>query len=98
MQITIASLLNVYIKIFTKYIIFCTNFKSWILVCPMECKCNNGDATDGGVKVNNRGYCESYCHKNKGNYYCKASPANPQGVFVDCRGCSKTGINLIKIP
>ena len=85
------------IKIFTKYILFCTNFKSLILVCPVECKCKNGGAGDGGENVNNGGYCEFYCHEYEKNYYCGSSQIYQQGVYVDCRGCSTTGINLITI-
>ena len=86
------------IKLLTKYIWFCTNFKSLILVCSMECKCNSGHPGDGGVNVNNLGYCESYCHEYSGNYYCGVSQGYQQGVYVDCRGCTKTGITLISTP
>ena len=65
-------------------------------MCSLECKCKNGDPGDGGVNVNNYGYCESYCHEFGGNYYCGASEHYERGIYVDCRGCI-TGMNLTKI-
>ena len=59
-----------------------------ILACPLECKCTDGNPSNGGVNVNVNGFCEFYCNENSWGRYCGATENYKEAPFIDCRGCN----------
>jgi len=58
--------------------------------CPETCQCKTGGEYDGGVAVNNAGYCNFYCSQWA---YCGQGELYKTGEFVDCTGCPAADVN-----